>query len=164
MGICRSFEPLTSFISEAEFSNRLLDDTIHTLVSSGISTHINSSSSSSFLKKIYFIYEHTIPVFRHTRRGCQIPLQMVVSHDVVAGIWTQDLQKSCQCSYPLSHLTSPRIAFNNTVSPFLSYAQLFRYSYLRIILEEFMGIQLCLFVCLFVCLFIDWGVSLCSSG
>ena len=32
---------------------------------------------------------------------------MVVSHHVVAGIWTHDLWKSSQCSYPLSHLSSP---------------------------------------------------------
>ena len=32
---------------------------------------------------------------------------MVVSHHVVAGIWTQDLQKSSQCSKPLSHLANP---------------------------------------------------------
>jgi hypothetical protein len=32
---------------------------------------------------------------------------MVVSHHVVAGIWTQGLRKSSQCSNPLSHLSSP---------------------------------------------------------
>jgi hypothetical protein len=37
---------------------------------------------------------------------------MVVSHHVVAGISTQDLQKSSQCSYPMSHLTCPqKLAF-----------------------------------------------------
>jgi hypothetical protein len=36
---------------------------------------------------IYFlyVYEDTFAVFRHTRRGHRIPLQMVVSHHVVAG-------------------------------------------------------------------------------
>jgi hypothetical protein len=34
---------------------------------------------------IYFIYEYTVAVFRHIRKGHQIPLQMVVSHRVVAG-------------------------------------------------------------------------------
>jgi hypothetical protein len=34
-----------------------------------------------FKRFIYFIYEYTVDVFRHTR----IPLQMVVSHHVVAG-------------------------------------------------------------------------------
>ena len=36
--------------------------------------------------KIYLFYvcEYTVTVFRHTRRGHQIPLQMAVSHYVVA--------------------------------------------------------------------------------
>jgi len=41
---------------------------------------------------------YTVAVFRHTRRGHQISLQMVVNHHVIAGIWTQDLWKSSQCS------------------------------------------------------------------
>jgi hypothetical protein len=56
---------------------------------------------------IYFTYtcECTVAVFRHTRRGHQIPLRMVVNHHVVAGNWTQDLRRtvsalSCQCSSP----------------------------------------------------------------
>jgi hypothetical protein len=57
------------------------------------------------------VSHHVVIVFRHTRRGHQILLQMVVNHHVVAGIWTQDLQKSSQCSYPLSHLTSPFVCF-----------------------------------------------------
>jgi hypothetical protein len=36
------------------------------------------------LRFIYFIYEYTV-VIRHTKRGHQIPLQMVVSHHVGAG-------------------------------------------------------------------------------
>jgi hypothetical protein len=47
---------------------------------------------------IYNVYEYTVAVFRHTRRGHRIPLQMVVSHHVVAGNWTQNLWKSSQCS------------------------------------------------------------------
>jgi hypothetical protein len=41
-----------------------------------------------FFFKIYLfiIYKYTVAVFRHTRRGRQISLQMVVSHHVVAGI------------------------------------------------------------------------------
>jgi hypothetical protein len=31
------------------------------------------------------ISEHTVTDFRHTRRGHRVPLQMVVSHHVVAG-------------------------------------------------------------------------------
>ena len=38
-----------------------------------------------FFFSLFYIYEHTVAVFRHTRRGHQIPLQMVVSHHVVAG-------------------------------------------------------------------------------
>ena len=34
---------------------------------------------------LFYICEHTVAVFRHTRRGHQTPLQMVVSHHVVAG-------------------------------------------------------------------------------
>jgi hypothetical protein len=53
------------------------------------------------------IHKYTIAVFRYTRRGRQISLRVVVNHHVVAGNWTQDLHKSSQCSYLLSHLTSP---------------------------------------------------------
>jgi hypothetical protein len=38
-----------------------------------------------FFKDLFYLYEHTVAVFRHTRKGHQIPLQMVVSHHVVAG-------------------------------------------------------------------------------
>jgi hypothetical protein len=37
-------------------------------------------------KDLFIICKYTVAVFRHTRRGCQILLQMVVSHHVVAGI------------------------------------------------------------------------------
>jgi hypothetical protein len=41
----------------------------------------------SLLRFIYlfYVYEYTIALFRHTRGGHQTPLQMVVSHHVVAG-------------------------------------------------------------------------------
>jgi hypothetical protein len=50
--------------------------------------------------KIYLliIRKCTVAVFRHTGRGHQISLQMVVSHHMVAGNWTQDLQKNSQFS------------------------------------------------------------------
>jgi hypothetical protein len=40
------------------------------------------------LKKdlVIIIHKYTVAVFRHTRRGGQISLQMVVSHHVVARI------------------------------------------------------------------------------
>jgi hypothetical protein len=53
---------------------------------------------------LFFVWE--CAVFRHTKRVHHIPLQMVMSHHVVAGNWTQDLRKSSQCSWLLSHLSS----------------------------------------------------------
>jgi hypothetical protein len=39
-----------------------------------------------FLKiNLFYVCKYTVALFRHTRRGHQIPLQMVVSHHVVAG-------------------------------------------------------------------------------
>ena len=43
---------------------------------------------------ILCIWAHWHCLQTHTRRGHQIPLQMVVSHHVVAGNWTQDLWRS----------------------------------------------------------------------
>jgi hypothetical protein len=34
----------------------------------------------------FFLSKYTVAVFRHSRRGSQISLRMVVSHHVVAGI------------------------------------------------------------------------------
>ena len=34
---------------------------------------------------LFNVYEYTVAVFRHTRRAHKVPLQMVVSHHVVAG-------------------------------------------------------------------------------
>jgi len=41
----------------------------------------------SFFLKIYlfYVYVYTLTIFRHTRRGHQIQLQMVMSHHVVTG-------------------------------------------------------------------------------
>ena len=57
----------------------------------------------------FIIQKYTVAVFRHARKGHQISLWVVMSHHVVAGIWTQELQKSNQSSYPLSHLSSPNV-------------------------------------------------------
>jgi hypothetical protein len=43
-------------------------------------------SACSDPKILFIINKYTVAVFRHTRRGRQISLQMVVSHHVVAGI------------------------------------------------------------------------------
>jgi|UPI00001E64C1 hypothetical protein len=39
-----------------------------------------------FIKDLFIVYEYTVAVFRHSRRGHRISLQMVVSHHMVAGI------------------------------------------------------------------------------
>jgi hypothetical protein len=44
--------------------------------------------------------KYNVAVFRHSRRGSQILLRMVVGHHVVAGIWTPDLWKSSQVLLP----------------------------------------------------------------
>jgi len=50
--------------------------------------HIINLMVKHCFKKLYLliIYKYIVAVFRHTRRGHQISLQMVVSHHVVAGI------------------------------------------------------------------------------
>ena len=61
-----------------------------------------------------FVYLFILCIWVHwscARRGHQIPLQMAVSHHVVAGNWTRDLWKESQCSQPLSHLSSPAPPF-----------------------------------------------------
>jgi hypothetical protein len=69
---------------------------------------------TTFFLKIYlFIYlfiicKCTVAVFRCTRRGRQISLQMVVSHHVVAGIWTSDLLKSSRVLLPTEPSHQPR--------------------------------------------------------
>jgi hypothetical protein len=69
-----------------------------------------------FFFKIYlFIYlfiicKYTVAVFRCTRRGHQISLRVVVSHHVVAGIWTSDLRKSSRVLLPTEPSHQPRWA------------------------------------------------------
>jgi hypothetical protein len=68
-----------------------------------------------FIFKIYLfiICKYTVAVFRHSRRGSQISLGMVVSHHVVAGIWTPDLRKSSQVLLPTEPSHQPRcLTFN----------------------------------------------------
>jgi hypothetical protein len=37
-----------------------------------------------------FLCKYTVTVIRHIKRQYGIPLQMVVSHHMIAGNWTQD--------------------------------------------------------------------------
>jgi hypothetical protein len=77
-------------------------------LSSVCSHRVMSLVLAFFFKDLFIIiYKYTVAVFRCAKRGHQVSLWVVVSHHVVAGNRTQDLQKSSQCSYPLSHLTSP---------------------------------------------------------
>jgi hypothetical protein len=57
---------------------------LETLVSShGMLLH--QRSMNKMPQNNLYLYAYIVAVFRHTRRGHQIPLQMVVSHHVVAG-------------------------------------------------------------------------------
>jgi uncharacterized membrane protein len=62
--------------------------------------HRHARFSFLFFLKIYLfiICKYTVADFRHTRRGQQTSLRVVVSHHVVAGIWTQDLRKNSRRS------------------------------------------------------------------
>jgi hypothetical protein len=62
---------------------------------------------------LFIICKYTVAVFRRTRRGHQISLRVVVSHHVVAGIWTSDLQKSSRVLLPTEPSHQPKIFFLN---------------------------------------------------
>jgi hypothetical protein len=64
---------------------------------------------------LFIICKYTVAVFRRTRRGHQISLRVVVSHHVVAGIWTSDLRKSSRVLLPTepSHQTPPFFFFKD---------------------------------------------------
>jgi hypothetical protein len=70
-----------------------------------------------FFFKIYLliICKYTVAVFRHSRRGSQISLRMVVSHHVVAGIWTLDLRKSSRVLLPTEPSHQPFFHFSFVV-------------------------------------------------
>ena len=63
-----------------------------------------------FLKDFYYYTQVHCSIWRQLQ-GVRSHW-VVVSHHVVAGIWTQHLWKSYQCSYVLNHLTSPASHFN----------------------------------------------------
>jgi hypothetical protein len=75
----------------------LVDALSHVYSSGG--GDLSVSLSFFFLRFIYF-FIYTVAVLRHTRRGCQISLRMVVSYHVVAGIWTLGLRKSSRMLLP----------------------------------------------------------------
>jgi hypothetical protein len=49
---------------------------------------------------LFIICKYTVAVSRRTRRGHQISFRVVVSHHVVAGIWTSNLRKSSRVLLP----------------------------------------------------------------
>jgi hypothetical protein len=71
----------------------------------------NTPPYSFFFFKYLFIIicKYIVAVFRHTRRGSQISLRMVVSHHVVAGIWTLDLRKSSRVLLPTEPSHQPHL-------------------------------------------------------
>ena len=58
---------------------------------------------------LFIICKYTVAVLRHSRRGSQILLWMVVSHHVVAGIWTPDLRKSSRVLLPTEPSHQPQL-------------------------------------------------------
>jgi len=82
-----------------------------------LSIFLNNSDSFlfCFVLKIYLfiICKYIVAVFRHSRRGSQTSLLMVVSHHVVAGIWTLDLQKSSRVLLPTEPSHQPLFCFLN---------------------------------------------------
>jgi hypothetical protein len=78
-----------------------LEEQLSALTHWAISPALRALLFFFFFKDLFiylFICKYTVAVFRHSRRGNQISLWMVVSHHVVAGIWTRDLQKSSRRS------------------------------------------------------------------
>jgi hypothetical protein len=68
-----------------------------------------------FLIYLFIICKYTVAVFRHSRRGSQILLRMVVSHHVVAGIWTPDLRKSSRVLLPTEPSHQPWVCILSVV-------------------------------------------------
>jgi hypothetical protein len=66
---------------------------------------------------LFIICKYTVAVFRHSRRGRQISFWMIVSHHVVARIWTQDLQKSSWVLLPTepSHQPAKSLFFKTVL-------------------------------------------------
>ena len=84
----------------------------HTCSSTNTQTHSHKWTPTHMTTKyivicLFYVYKYTANVFRHTSKGHQMPLHLVLSQYVVAENWTQDLWKSSQC-YKTLHLSSPK--------------------------------------------------------
>ena len=94
--------------------------------------------SLSFFKDlfIYYMCKHTVAVFRHTRRGCQISLQMAVSHMWLLGFELRTFGRAVSApnrwaispardKFPMS---IPRLALRSLTSPGWPWPELLRLS------------------------------------
>jgi hypothetical protein len=109
--------------------------------------------SNFFFFKIYLfiICKYTVAIFRHSRRGRQILLQMVVSHHVVAGIWTSDLRKSSRVLLPTEPSHQPNIQISKAISqdPFLPLL----YLILSLVCVYVVYVCMCSCMCMCTCLY-----------
>ena len=77
------------------------------------SLYVHGHLFLSFFKiYLFIISKYTVAVFRHSGRGSQISFRMVMSHHVVAGIWTPDLRESSRVLLPTEPCLQPLINFS----------------------------------------------------
>ena len=60
----------------------------HTYMCTHILIHVHTHAHTQMYFPIiylFYVYEYMVAVFRNTRRGHQVPLQMVMDHHVFAG-------------------------------------------------------------------------------
>jgi hypothetical protein len=85
----------------------------------------------------------------HTRRVYQIPLQMVVSHHVVAGNWTQDLLEEQSVLLTAEPSLQPRFWFF--------------YYWKKLCVYLCVCIYLYLYVCVWRLYVLSWGETIISK-
>jgi hypothetical protein len=97
VGVCQAPKAVNTFKHYTIFQAHRVTKNLLNPDKSNLNGKISITENQLKKKKrfIYFMHEYTtIALFRHTRRGHQTPLQMVVSQYVVSGNRTQDLWKS----------------------------------------------------------------------
>jgi hypothetical protein len=72
------------YINDKWAKNKIMETTPFTIVTNNIK-YLGVILFCLRFIYLFYVYEYTIALFRHTRRGYQTPLEMVVSHHVVAG-------------------------------------------------------------------------------
>ena len=88
VSLCSSCCPGTHFVDQAGLELRNLP------ASASWVLWLKVCATTPSPKDFYSHYVSTLSLSRHTRRGHPIPLQMVVSHHMVAGNCTQDLWRA----------------------------------------------------------------------